>query len=137
MRLFDSPPPKLHINLTPLIDILFVIIIFFFVSSRLVNQAGIGMALPTSQQGNSTKSETPILQVLANHTYLLNNKPVLETDLPEALKLLIQTTGSSSLVLNIDRTVAHGDVIRVMDDAKSSGFQKVIFGTEFPKTATK
>lgn len=128
MRLFETTRRKPTINLTPLIDVLFLLIIFFVVSSKIMGSQGIELTLPQSSQGQEQPLSLPVLLVTADHQLWLNEVPVPKEKLPNALA---QLEGKpSTLALKIDEKIPHGTVIELMELAKSAGFQKVVFGTE-------
>ncbi len=130
MRLFKKSPRKPSINLTPLIDILFILIIFFVISSKIVGNQGVGIILPKSNQSQEQIQQLPILQMTADQQLILNDTPLPEENLSAALQEEASVNSSSTLILKIDERVPHGVVIELMDLVKSAGFQKIVFGTE-------
>ena len=128
MQLFKKINRKPIINLTPLIDILFILIIFFVVSSKIIGNEGIDIVLPKSNQGQGQPLSLPILILTADQQLLLNDTPILKDELDSKLK---QVEGASNtLILKIDERVPHGTVIGLMDLIKSIGIQKIVFSTE-------
>lgn len=129
MQLFQKTNRKPVINLAPLIDILFILIIFFVVSSKIIGDEGIDIALPQSNQGQVQSLALPILILTADQQLILNDTPILKEELNS---MLIQLGGiPETLMLKIDERVSHGTVIGLMDLIKSIGVQKIVFGTEF------
>ncbi|MBF0238578.1 MAG: biopolymer transporter ExbD [SAR324 cluster bacterium] len=130
MQLFEKQKTRPSINLTPLIDILFLLIIFFVVSSKIIGDSGIGIVLPQSSQGESAPVTLPMLLIDANQTIWLNGTSVKMEELIPKLGDLRKAVITETLILNVDKRVPHGIVIQLMDDAKKSGFRKIVFGTE-------
>ena len=130
MQLFQNNKHKPSINLTPLIDILFILIIFFVVSSKIIGETGIGIILPKSQQGKTSTSTIPIFSITANKELFLDDQKIDPADLSSKLKELLKGQSETSLILNIDQNVPHGFVISLMDQAKSAGIRKIVFGTK-------
>lgn len=128
MRLFETSKRKPTVNLTPLIDILFILIIFFVVSSKIIGDQGIGLTLPESSHGQDQPLNLPVLIVTADQQLLLNDQLVLKENLEISLTQL--EGAPTTLIFKIDKSIPHGTVIGLMDLAKSVGFQKVVFGTE-------
>ncbi len=133
MQLFQKQRRKPAIILTPLIDILFILIIFFVVSSRIIGDSGIGVVLPKSGQGKDSVSFLPTLMVTSDEQLILNDEPVTWENLAEALQKILEDTPNSPLILNIDERVAHGRVVGLMDQAKEVGFQQIVFGTQYKR----
>ncbi|MBF0276884.1 MAG: biopolymer transporter ExbD [SAR324 cluster bacterium] len=130
MQLFEKTKRKPGINLTPLIDILFILIIFFVVSSKIIGNEGIGIVLPESNLGKEQPLTLPILAVTAEQELLLNEISISKKELASALLNL--NSPHSAMILNIDKNIPHGTVIELMDIIKSNGFKKIVFGTRLP-----
>ena len=130
MELFETKHRTPTINLAALIDILFLLIIFFVVSSRIIGDSGIKLVLPYNEGKNSRASGLPVLEMGANQKILLQGEPVLKQDLQETLHVLHEKIGKDSILLNIDRKVPHGRVVRLMNQVKQSGFHRIVFGTQ-------
>lgn len=133
MQLFEKTKRKPGINLTPLIDILFILIIFFVVSAKIIGESGVGLVLPESSQGKSTPITLSILSVDENQQIWLNDVLIEKDTLARELRNLQRMTPTGSLIFNVDKRVPHGTVISLMDDAKSAGFRKIVFGTRSPQ----
>ncbi len=128
MELFEKKRRTPSVSLTPLIDILFLLIIFFVVSSRLDSEFGVGMELPESAQGQNEVQVELVLEMNADGKILLDNTALATEQLPDALRTLHASEGDRPLTLKIDRRVEHGKVVELMDVAQAAGFQKVSFG---------
>ncbi|HIL87191.1 MAG TPA: biopolymer transporter ExbD [Deltaproteobacteria bacterium] len=136
MRLFEPRTRRPGIILTPLIDILFLLIIFFVVSSRLADESGLTLRLPESGQAQSLERTPVVVQVGADETVQINGLPVPPERIEEALTELRASEAVDLLVLQVDHRVSHGRVVQLMDSAKSAGFLRVAFGTQ-PAPLTK
>ncbi len=135
MRLFERTKRKPILNLTPLIDILFILIIFFVVSSKIIDNQGVGVVLPESDQGQEQPVNLPVLTMTSDQQLRLNDAPVSQAELAPALLRLKDPR--KTLILKIDERIPHGTVIELMDLVKSSGFQKIAFGTESPSSLSE
>jgi len=128
MQLFERTKRKPIINLTPLIDILFILIIFFVVSSKIIGNQGVGVVLPESNQGQEQPVNLPVLTMTSEQQLFLNESPIAQETLRSALLRL--KTPRNTLILNIDERIPHGTVIELMELVKATGFQKIAFGTK-------
>jgi len=134
MQLFERKRRTPGVSLTPLIDILFLLIIFFVVSSRLESEFGVGMQLPESVQGQSNTA-TLVLEMQESGDVLLDSVRTSRDALPQALGELREKRPKEDLLtLKIDRRIAHGEVVALMDLAREAGFQKVAFGVNPPSS---
>jgi len=130
MKLDQAKPRKTGINLTALIDILFLLIIFFSVSTQFTNQQAVEIKLPKSQSSQSVSTSSRLVILMKSKKELLINGKKMSAD-----QLVRELTGegfdrSKKVILNIDHGVTHGEVIWLLDSLKRNRFQKVAFGTQ-------
>ncbi|MCF7920194.1 MAG: biopolymer transporter ExbD [Candidatus Cloacimonetes bacterium] len=119
------------INITSLIDVVLLLLIFFMLTTRFVEQPGMKLDLPSSQSGDSNLKEENTITVTAQGVINLNNAPVELADLQMKLSSLIDSTSTeNAITLKADRTIDYGTVIKVMDSTRLAGFQKLIIATE-------
>lgn len=130
MQFHDSKKRKVIINITSLIDVLFLLLIFFMVSSTFVEQPGMKLELPESKSAASEKIKDLILEIKTDDSLILNNEPVSIDNLENKFKELLPNLEEKSLVLKADKNVSHGTVVAVMDLAKLSGLEKLIIATK-------
>jgi biopolymer transport protein ExbD len=130
MKLLDDKPKKAILNITPLIDVLFILIIFFVVSSTFLEQPGIKLELPKAQTGESQRVEKLVLYISTDEKLFLNNTQIEIDDLGEKLQQLMPESSDKSLIINADKGVPHGLVVQVMDIARGNGVKKLVIATE-------
>ncbi|MBN2366367.1 MAG: biopolymer transporter ExbD [Calditrichaeota bacterium] len=118
------------LNITPLIDVLFILIIFFAVSSTFLEQPGIKLALPEAEETEVQKIEKAVLFISADEQLLFRDKEINLDNLGPMLKDAMDQSQDKSLIINADKGVAHGVVVTVMDIARQSGVQKLVIATE-------
>ena len=117
------------INIAPVVDVLFLLLIFFMVTSTFVEQPNIKLELPSTRHSEATKIERMVLTISRDGQLFLQDKPVEKKDLEKELRRVILDTGDDVLVLKADKFVPYGVVIGIMDDAKGAGFKKIIAPT--------
>ena len=121
---------KVLINITSLIDVLFLLLIFFMVSSTFLEQPGIKLELPHAQSAVVTEQKDFTLYVDKEGTLFLNKDEVNVENLLAKLKEIVPDMIDGALILKADQDVSHGIVVRIMDVAKQSGVKKLIIGTK-------
>ena len=132
MKLLEKPPKKIGINLTPLIDVLFILIIFFTVSSTFLEQPGIELKLPEAESSQSHTAQKVIVYVDNDENIFLNDDPVELDNVAEAVEALISAPTDKSVVLHADEEVSHGIIINIMDLLRKRGIYKIIISTSKP-----
>ncbi|MEZ6157203.1 MAG: biopolymer transporter ExbD [Candidatus Scalinduaceae bacterium] len=117
------------INIAPLIDVLFLLLIFFMVTSTFIEQPNIKLELPSTKHTETSRTEEIVLMLTRDGKLYLKEKLIDTNDLEKVLRRLILDTGEDVLVLKADKFVPYGAVVDVMDVARGAGFKKVIAPT--------
>ena len=133
MQLLEKKKRKVIINITSLIDVLFLLLIFFMVSSTFIEQPGMKLELPDSESATIEKIKELVLEINPDGSIFLNDSPVQLDSLENNFKRLLPALESPSLILKADQSVPHGTVVKVMDKAKLSGLEKLIIATKSTK----
>lgn len=117
------------INITSLIDVLFLLLIFMMVSSTFIEEPGIKLDLPETQSAPSVKKSEYILSVKSDGSLFLNEKSLSLDELAENLKITLAEMKDESLILKGDTNLPYGQVVKIMDIVKKSGVKKLIIAT--------
>ncbi len=133
MQLRTRQKRKVLINITSLIDVLFLLLIFFMVSSTFLEQPGIKLELPHAESAVVVEQKDYVLFVDKQGKMFLNDREVVMDDLEAQIKDALPEMKDSALVLKADQDVSHGIVVRIMDIVKKSGIKKLIIGTKLQK----
>jgi biopolymer transport protein ExbD len=132
MRLSDYKSRKVSLNLTSLIDVLFILIIFFTVSSTFLEQPGIELKLPEAVSSEGHTAQKIIIYVDKDKNVFLNDDIVSINNLISEIKKLAELQKDKSIVLKADAEVTHGLVIKIMDILRQQGIYKIIVSTVKP-----
>jgi len=123
------------VDLTPLIDVVFLLLIFFMVSTTFTKETHLEIDLPESSAEASASDPVEIIEIVvsSNGSYSLNGHSLINNQL-DTLKRAIQkeSKGDTQLpmVITADATVAHEYVVRAMDAAGQLGFSKLSITTK-------
>jgi biopolymer transport protein ExbD len=117
------------INIASLVDVLFLLLIFFMVTSAFVEQPNIKLELPSTKHSEVSKLENTVLTIARDGQLFLQGRPVDKKKLEKELRRIILDTGEEVLVLKADKEVSYGVVVGIMDDARGAGFKKVVAPT--------
>ncbi len=124
---------KVVLNITSLIDVLFLLLIFFMVSSTFLEQPGIKLELPHAQNSEVVQQKDYTLFVDKEGEMFLNSDPVDLKALEGKLKESLPKMEDGALILKADQEASHGLVVKIMDVAKRSGVKKLVVGTKLEK----
>jgi len=132
LRKFDKQEPD--VNLTPLIDVVFLLLIFFMVSTTFTRESHISVDLPESSAEPAESDETSIEMTIdaqgryyVNQQLVINNK--IET-LKRALQIAIGNNESPALIINADAKSTHQAVVTAMDAARQLGIVHLSLATQ-------
>ena len=116
---------SLILNVTSLIDVMFLLLIFFMVTSTFRNQPAITLVLPRSATAAETVDTPVILFLTSEGEVFLNDSQVPVQDLPARLEELHAKSKDNRIVVRADENASHGDVVSLIDTIKQSGFTRV------------
>lgn len=122
----------LIINITTLIDVMFLLLIFFMVTSTFKNQPAINLVLPRSATASETVDTPAILFLTAEGDVYLNDTLIDLVSLGARLKEMHDKSGEDRMVLRADEDATHGDVVKLIDIIKQSGFTRVSLSARVP-----
>ncbi len=115
----------LILNLTSLIDVMFLLLIFFMVTSTFRNQPAITLVLPRSATAAETVDTPVVLFLTADGEVYLNDARVPGNELASRLEALHTESKDNRMVLRADEKATHGDVVGLIDTIKQSGFTRI------------
>ena len=124
---------SVDINLTPLIDVVFLLLIFFMVSTTFDRHAKLKVQLPSAEAKMQQQIKDPVvLSIDAKGKYYINDRQVVNTQL-DTLKAALQKTVDNNpditLLLRADGRTPHQSVVRAMDAASQLGLTKLSIAT--------
>ncbi len=122
---------SLILNVTSLIDVLFLLLIFFIVSTTFLSQPAIKLELPKAEHSDVVRQKSIVLYIDRYGKLFLNDEPMEISLLREALSSKLKNSAERSVVIKADSYVSHGAVIKVMDIVKGLGITKMIVSTKF------
>ncbi len=127
----SSPIPKKHarIEIIPLIDIMFFLLAsFMMVSLSQTTMKGMKVALPTGSSGQTQSKKDYVSFSIDRDGYIYWDKERIEyMDVPVKLGSLYRTNPEAKIFIRGDREALHGNVTRLLDQIRSTGFTKIAF----------
>ncbi len=129
---FNSPRHKRRpsINITSLIDVMFLLLIFFMVSSTFKQHAGIDVALPKSENASTQDVSSHEIIVDKSGRFYLDGEHVGAPELRTGLVQLLDEGDDGIFVLRADAEANFGKVLRAIDIARDVGGDRLIIPTD-------
>lgn len=131
MKLHHTKKDTAEINLTPLIDVVFLLLIFFMVSTTFQREAELSIELPEASTEAQEKKDKPIeVAIDAGGSYYVNGRALLNKQ-PKTLRRALQKAAgarsSVPVVISADANASHQSVVVVMDAARQLGLLRLTF----------
>ena len=131
MRLLEKPRRRPSINITSLIDVLFLLLTFFLVSTSFIEQSALKVELPSMQHADRVRQEkTFVLDVSADGEMRYNGEGMARDILQGRLQASVEEINSGGgLVLRADRSLPYGEVMGILDVIRGAGIKRFVIAT--------
>lgn len=128
----DPDQPMSEINVTPLVDVMLVLLVIFIVVAPLMAEA-LSVDLPKAQAEPMTEPKVTTLEVLSDGQIMLDGDVVVDANLLDRLRAVVHLEPERVLKLGGDGAVPYQRIAEVLSIAKQSGFKRIAFATQAPK----
>ena len=118
------------INVTPLVDIMLVLLIIFMVAARLEEPRSVGVELPRAASGGDTPPATLSIVIPREGDVRLDGKPIGSEALAAEIKRRAAGSAESQAVVSADRQVPYDKVVGVVDAVRKGGVKKLALAVE-------
>jgi biopolymer transport protein ExbD len=112
------------INITPLVDIVLVLLVVLMVASTYIVAQTLKVNLPKAHMSDGTADKPNTVQLLKTGEMRWNEQPVSKPDLDAKMRAAFAAESEMSLVVSADKDALHGNVVEIMDMAKRVGITK-------------
>ncbi len=120
---------KSHLDMAPLIDVVFLLLVFFMLTSTFLVPEAIELELPESQTAEA-REQTPIVVASdAQGRLYLNDQPVELAQLAEALRPLLADDPQQTVTLRSDQQTPLARLLKIMDQIRAAGGSNIALAT--------
>ncbi len=121
----DNDGPITGINVTPLVDIILVVLIIFMATAPLIHNRAMKVDLPKAAKHE--KAATEALQVVYNaqKELTLSGRKVTEEQLRAELLAMVGREADLRVALRADRNLSYGDIVQILDLVRGAGVHKI------------
>ena len=130
----NSNGPVSDINVTPLVDVMLVLLVIFMITAPLMFN-GIELTLPKTKESNivNITANQIVLSFSASGEYYVSKKKILESELIAYLKVEMEKVNSKTVFLRADYKLSYGKVARLMSFLKANSINNIALVTEIEK----
>ena len=126
MRLRRREIKKARIEIIPMIDTIFFLLVFFMISTlSMARYSGLPVNLPKAATGQQPPSESAAITISSDGKISIDKQEVARAQIGEVLKARLMKNPDLLVLINADETVEHGLVVEIMDAARQAGVAKM------------
>jgi biopolymer transport protein ExbD len=122
--------PIVGINVTPMVDVVLVLLVIMMVSATYIVSQSLKVELPKAQSSDEQVASIAAVTVQKGGALFYNQEPVDEPGLVRKLKQAVGQNPEINLIVSADRAATHGDVVHVIDLAKIEGITRFAINVE-------
>lgn len=134
MKLHRRNQEEIDVNLTPMIDVVFLLLIFFMITTTFKKTSDIDITLPKASAQPSKKTQDPLeITVFADGSYSVNGEQVANqelTTLVDAIRQMASGDSKQPVQLRADGQATHQAVVKAMDALRQLGLTQLAIITE-------
>jgi biopolymer transport protein ExbD len=127
---------KPEVQMAPLIDVIFLLLIFYAVTTQFVTDERLKLKLPEAKTaesaGVSREERPPEVKIAADGTVWIDDRIVPESELEKRMRELVERAPDNAVILKGDRAADYGVVVHVLDVARSVGANMIQMSADKP-----
>ncbi len=127
----ETDTPHLEVNLTPLIDLVFILLIFFLVTASFQSNTALDIQRPQAQTATlHTQNQHIMIEIDAKGALRLEQQAVSLSQLREQIQSLPQNAAPMQVMLVVDQKASTGLLVQVMDQVRLAGVQHIALAAD-------
>ncbi|WP_025821754.1 ExbD/TolR family protein [Shewanella marina] len=125
----DEAETDANVDMTPLIDVVFILLIFFILSASFQQSQTLDIDRPSAQVQDNTDKTALMVSIDSNNTIWFQQQIVAASQLQKQIKQARLNGGQSSAIIDVDKSVDSGKLIEVIDKIRIAGVDNVAVAT--------
>jgi len=129
MRFKKRLKANVKIDMTPMIDAVFLLLIFFMITSSIIKDPSININMPKASSSESQPDKDLVVTLSKTGVLYLNETKILKKNLYRTLKYLHKKNGRNFLIIRADEGSDYGKVVNLLDIARLAGIENASLAT--------
>ena len=129
----DRKKSESEVNLTPMLDVVFIMLIFFIVTASFVKESGIEISRPGASTAVRKEKGNILIAISANDQIWMNRRQVDPRALRANIERMHAENPQGAVVIQADKAAKTGLLVQVMDAARSAGVKEVSLAADIVK----
>lgn len=121
----NRPEDDSQIDMTPMLDVVFIMLIFFIVTTSFVSESGLEVNRPSAATATDQSKAGIFVAIKDTGEIYIDRQQVDQQRVRASLERLIASQGEVGLVIQADQETRHGIVVKVMDAAREAGIKQI------------
>ncbi|GLP96925.1 MULTISPECIES: ExbD/TolR family protein [Paraferrimonas] len=121
----SSVEEEAQIDMTPMLDIVFIMLIFFIVTTSFVKPSGLDVNKPKASQSTQKKSANIFIGISKTGVIQMENRQVDIERVAANVERMLAEAPEAAVLIQADKEAQHGIVVKVMDQVKQAGIDKI------------
>lgn len=121
---------QIQLNIAPLVDMVFLLLIFFLLTSNFLHNEGIKVNLPAAKSSQMRDREEITVSITKDNRIFLDGEPVNLDQLSQRLTETVMRYPNKTVIIKADKEIILERAVRVLDAVKLAGAKKIVVSTE-------
>lgn len=126
----SEPEDEAAIDISPLIDCIFILLIFFIVTTTFVEETGIEVDKPQAASASDLEKQSVMIAVTSEGQIVYGGKEIGMSGVQSTVRRFVEKDESTPVIIQVDEKAPSGLFVRVIDEAKLGGAAKVSVATQ-------
>jgi len=132
---FKNDEDDIEINMTPMLDVVFILLIFFIVTTSFVREAGVAIDRPEAQSAAPLSQQAIVVAITNTNQVWIDKRQVDLRSVRRNIERLLSESPESSVIIQSDQAAQTGVLIKVLDQTKLAGAKKVAVAAQQPNSS--
>ncbi len=129
----DNDDMITSINITPMVDVVLVLLVIFMIAAPTLYNNSIQVELPNAKSGKKSEKVTLKFVLMKDGKIFLDKREISQSEISSLLKKILLSDPKADAIIEADRSLTHGTVVEFIDQLKEAGIQRFAISVNSPQ----